>query len=204
MKPGLAFTLALGTLCCASPAKLRLKSDRRADTMPTLTLPYSSYKASNYNPNGDVSLTHNVRSPVADIGHDRCIPSRTFVLLHHLSEIFDGRNPQLLKRRVKFKMVLMAQFVFKHPSKDLNCQDPDPVALTYFFHRSLIKVKVNFLPKMRHACANVGPRLSLSGYLRPCSGRRQSIAKTSSGLLVLWRRLHLWRQRFFRECAALL
>ena len=41
--------------CHAVPAPLGLRFEKR-DTLPTLTLPYATYQASNYNPNGDVSL----------------------------------------------------------------------------------------------------------------------------------------------------
>ena len=41
--------------CLAAPAPLGLKFEKR-DVLPTLTLPYATYRASNYNPNGDVSL----------------------------------------------------------------------------------------------------------------------------------------------------
>ena len=199
----LAFTLALGTLCCAAPADLGLKLDKRAGTMPTLTLPYATYQASSYNPNGDVSTTHKARSSIADIDCNRYIPSRTSVSLHHLSETFDGRNQLLQKRRRESKMALMAQFVFKHPSKDLNYQAQDLAALAYFFHRSLVKVKVGLFRRCL-ARANFGLRLSLSRYLRPCSGRQKSDIEITSHLLVLWRRVHLRRKGFFRKCAALL
>ena len=55
MKLSLASTLLLAAACQAAPAKLGLAFDKRADALPTLTLPYATYRAADYNPNGDVS-----------------------------------------------------------------------------------------------------------------------------------------------------
>lgn len=52
----LTFVLALVAACCAAPANLGLGFDKRADALPTLTLPYATYKAASYNPNGDVGF----------------------------------------------------------------------------------------------------------------------------------------------------
>lgn len=52
-----AFSLAaVCALCLAAPAKLGLSFDKRADSLPTLKLPYATYQAANYDPDGDVSL----------------------------------------------------------------------------------------------------------------------------------------------------
>lgn len=59
MKQTLAFASSLAAVyavCRASPAKLGLSFDKRADSLPTLTLPYATYQAANYNPDGDVCL----------------------------------------------------------------------------------------------------------------------------------------------------
>lgn len=40
----------------AAPPKLGLKFEKRAGGLPTLTLPYGTYRAAKYNPNGDVRL----------------------------------------------------------------------------------------------------------------------------------------------------
>lgn len=40
--------------CLAAPANLGLKFNKRAGGLPTLTLPYGTWRASSYNPNGDV------------------------------------------------------------------------------------------------------------------------------------------------------
>ena len=52
----LAFSLAaVCAVCLAAPAKLGLSFDKRAGSLPTLVLPYATYQAANYNPDGDVS-----------------------------------------------------------------------------------------------------------------------------------------------------
>lgn len=40
------------TFAASSP--LGVKFDKRADGLPTLTLPYATYRAKSFNPNGDV------------------------------------------------------------------------------------------------------------------------------------------------------
>ena len=44
----------LATPCLTAPAELGLKFDKRAGVLPTLTLPYGTWQASSYDPNGDV------------------------------------------------------------------------------------------------------------------------------------------------------
>ena len=44
----------LAALCRAAPIELGLRFDKRAGTLPTLTLPYGTYQASSYDANGDV------------------------------------------------------------------------------------------------------------------------------------------------------
>ena len=41
-------------LCHAAPYELGSQFDKRAGSLPTLTLPYGTYRAKTYNPNGDV------------------------------------------------------------------------------------------------------------------------------------------------------
>ena len=58
MKQALASALSLAAVvavCRAAPAKLGLSLDKRAGSLPTLVLPYATYQAANYNPDGDVS-----------------------------------------------------------------------------------------------------------------------------------------------------
>lgn len=52
----LASLLWMVPLCRAAPASLGLSYDKRANAMPTLTLPYATYQASDYNPDGEASL----------------------------------------------------------------------------------------------------------------------------------------------------
>lgn len=46
----------LVSLCWCAPSQLGIKLDKRDDALPTLTLPYGTYRAKSYNANGDVSL----------------------------------------------------------------------------------------------------------------------------------------------------
>ena len=58
MKQTSAVALSLAAVCApclAAPAKLGLSFDKRADSLPTLKLPYATYQAANYNADGDVS-----------------------------------------------------------------------------------------------------------------------------------------------------
>lgn len=52
------FLLCLLSSSIAAPVELGVQFDKRAGTLPTLTLPYGTYRASLYNPNGDVRLHH--------------------------------------------------------------------------------------------------------------------------------------------------
>ena len=55
------FMLALSSVLMAvhhaTSSKLGLRFDKRQSALPTLTLPYATYRAANYNPNGDVGLS---------------------------------------------------------------------------------------------------------------------------------------------------
>ena len=57
MKFLLALSSMLVAIHHASTSKLDLRLDKRHSTLPTLTLPYATYRAANYNPNGDVGMT---------------------------------------------------------------------------------------------------------------------------------------------------
>ncbi|KAL6720357.1 hypothetical protein ACLMJK_002278 [Lecanora helva] len=59
---------ALIVLCHATPANLGLTFDERANAMPTLTLPYATYKAASYNPDGDIYTFKNIRFAAAPVG----------------------------------------------------------------------------------------------------------------------------------------
>ena len=55
--------LSLAAICCPASADLGITFDKRADSLPVLKLPYASYRAASYDPNGDVctslpSLSH--------------------------------------------------------------------------------------------------------------------------------------------------
>lgn len=80
----------LAAVCHTAPANIGLSFDKRAGSLPTLTLPYATYQATSYNPNGDVCLSlHTDQVPASNLCC-RYIPSRTFALPPHRLEIFDG------------------------------------------------------------------------------------------------------------------
>lgn len=56
MKPKVALIFSLAAICRAASANLGLSFDKRAGSLPTLKLPYATYRAASYNPNGDVCL----------------------------------------------------------------------------------------------------------------------------------------------------
>ncbi|KAG8533899.1 uncharacterized protein KY384_001640 [Bacidia gigantensis] len=51
----------------AAPAPLEVKFEKRAD-LPLLTLPYGTYRASSYNPNGDIYTFKNIRFAAPPVG----------------------------------------------------------------------------------------------------------------------------------------
>ena len=54
MKASIAYALlSLAAIAQAAPAKPGLQFDKRAD-LPLLKLPYATYRAASYDPNGDV------------------------------------------------------------------------------------------------------------------------------------------------------
>ncbi|KAL8726444.1 MAG: hypothetical protein Q9166_006722 [cf. Caloplaca sp. 2 TL-2023] len=52
----------------AAPPQLGLKFDKRADALPTLTLPYATYRAARYNSDGDIYVFKNIRFAAPPIG----------------------------------------------------------------------------------------------------------------------------------------
>ncbi len=56
MKLIVALYSVLVAICHAASSNLGLKFDKRQGALPTLTLPYATYQATNYNPDGDVGL----------------------------------------------------------------------------------------------------------------------------------------------------
>ena len=70
MKQALPVALSLAAvfaICRAVPATLGLSFDKRAGSLPTLVLPYATYQATNYNPDGDVSLP--IQTPKSPLIH---------------------------------------------------------------------------------------------------------------------------------------
>ncbi|KAL8650968.1 MAG: hypothetical protein Q9210_003512 [Variospora velana] len=68
--------LIFAAIACASstfaaPPQLGLKFDKRADALPTLTLPYGTYRAARYNPNGDLYVFKNIRFAAPPVGNLR-------------------------------------------------------------------------------------------------------------------------------------
>ncbi|KAL8994964.1 MAG: hypothetical protein Q9169_005205 [Polycauliona sp. 2 TL-2023] len=60
------YLLAVATL--AAPPHLGLKFDKGADGLPTLTLPYASYRATRFNPNGGIYVFKNIRYAAPPVG----------------------------------------------------------------------------------------------------------------------------------------
>ena len=56
MKLIAALSSVLVATCHVASAKLGLKFDKRQGALPTLTLPYATYQAANYNADGDVCV----------------------------------------------------------------------------------------------------------------------------------------------------
>ena len=57
MKLIVALYSVLVAICHAASSDLGLKFDKRQSALPTLTLPYATYQAADYNPDGEVGLT---------------------------------------------------------------------------------------------------------------------------------------------------
>ena len=88
----LALLLALTAVCRTAPANLGLNFDKRAGSLPTLKLPYATYQAASYNPNGDVCLF--LYSSIVLISNRprRSIPLRTSASPPRRLEISGGLN----------------------------------------------------------------------------------------------------------------
>ncbi|KAL2036774.1 hypothetical protein N7G274_010498 [Stereocaulon virgatum] len=71
MRLNFVYFLALLTIYHGAPAKLGLSFDNGANALPTLTLPYATYQATNYNPNGGIYTFKNVRFAAPPIGKIR-------------------------------------------------------------------------------------------------------------------------------------
>ena len=66
MNQTLAFVLSLAAVCAvcrAAPAKLGISFDKRSGSLPTLVLPYATYQAASYNPDGDVGPPFPFQTP---------------------------------------------------------------------------------------------------------------------------------------------
>ncbi|KAL9594897.1 MAG: hypothetical protein Q9219_006774 [cf. Caloplaca sp. 3 TL-2023] len=55
----------------AAPPRLGLQFDKRAGELPILTLPYATYRAARYNPNGDIYVFKNIRFAAPPVGNLR-------------------------------------------------------------------------------------------------------------------------------------
>ncbi|KAL8895702.1 MAG: hypothetical protein Q9207_008054 [Kuettlingeria erythrocarpa] len=55
----------------AAPPRLGLQFEKRAGELPTLTLPYATYRAARYNPNGDLYVFKNIRFAAPPVGNLR-------------------------------------------------------------------------------------------------------------------------------------
>ena len=119
MKEILALVLSLAALCRTAPGDLGLHFDKRAGSLPTLKLPYATYQAASYDPNGDVCLLIPVDVPTADLSC-RSIPSRTFVSPPRQLGMYDGLSRLLQRQKQRSKMALTAPFAFKPLSRDLS------------------------------------------------------------------------------------
>ena len=76
------FVLSLFLSCQAAPVELGIQFDKRATTLPILTLPYGTYRASSYNPDADVRPDLlSVPKNYACSSYQSSIYSRTFALL---------------------------------------------------------------------------------------------------------------------------
>ena len=54
MFKSIVYLFLITPLCRAAPAKLGITLGGSDGSLPTLTLPYATYRATKYNPNGDV------------------------------------------------------------------------------------------------------------------------------------------------------
>ncbi|KAL8667906.1 MAG: hypothetical protein Q9202_000371 [Teloschistes flavicans] len=60
---------AAATISAAPSSPLGLKFEKRAgEQLPTLTLPYATYRAASYDPNGDIYVFKNIRFAAAPVG----------------------------------------------------------------------------------------------------------------------------------------
>ena len=78
------FLLVLSLLisCQAAPVELGIQFDKRAATLPTLTLPYGTYRASSYDADADVRPDIlSVPENYACSSHQSSTYLKTFVLL---------------------------------------------------------------------------------------------------------------------------
>ncbi|KAL8717750.1 MAG: hypothetical protein Q9225_005036 [Loekoesia sp. 1 TL-2023] len=56
------------TIALAAPQQIRLQFDKRDGALPVLTLPYATYRAARYNPNGDIYVFKNIRFAAPPVG----------------------------------------------------------------------------------------------------------------------------------------
>lgn len=79
-------SLLLAWLCSTAPVELGIRFDKRDGALPTLTLPYGTWRATKFEPNGDVSTdfmpTLSFDVHCADISA-RYTFSKTFALGRH-------------------------------------------------------------------------------------------------------------------------
>ena len=112
--------LLLSSVCESAPLEAGVQFDKRADGLPLLKLPYGTWRASKYNPNGDVCRTTSVQGHERPLIVIRSMYSRIFASEPHQSEILDGRNQHLRLSRLQYRMEATALFVSKRPSKARN------------------------------------------------------------------------------------
>lgn len=69
--------LLLVRLCIAAPADCGIRFDKRDGALPFLTLPYGTWQATKYDPNGDVSIDS---VPILDLDVNYADPTRRYIL----------------------------------------------------------------------------------------------------------------------------
>ena len=107
------YLLAITTL--AAPPQLGLKFDKNAGGLPTLTLPYATYRAASYNPNGEVAFPRYQQILFYLIEPSRSMSSRISGMPLRLSVTSAGLNPRHPLPSRAFKMAPTVQSVIKRP-----------------------------------------------------------------------------------------
>lgn len=119
MHPLLCAVFFYAVVCSSTQVPLGLGLDMTAG-LPTLTLPYAKYRASSFNPNGDVSYRAFSGFGYCTYEFLRSTPLKTSALRLPQLVISAGQSQRHHSKNRRYRMARTVQYAGRRPLKDRN------------------------------------------------------------------------------------